>query len=403
MRAYERLLNYVQFDTASCRTSDAQPSTPGQVVFAKALVEEMLALGIADARVDEYGYVYGSIPANVEGQPAIALIAHMDTIEDAPCMPMNPRLIKNYDGKDIVLANGLVTDVATYPELLNHIGEDIIVTDGNTLLGADDKAGIAIAMTYAEWVLANPDYKHGKICISFTPDEEIGRGPKCFSIEECGADYGYTLDGGSIGGIQYENFYAAGGEIEIVGTNTHPGGAKDKMVNAALLAVEFASMLPATEIPACTSDFEGFYHLMRIEAREESAHLVYIIRDHNKDIFESRKRFFAKCAEYMNKKYGEGVVTAKIEDQYANMKTVLEDKMYVVERACEAYRKVGVEPVSVAIRGGTDGATLSYMGLPCPNIATGGANGHGRRELAYVSDMDKMVEVCQHLCRSAEQ
>ncbi len=397
MRAYERLLNYVQFDTASNRLSPTQPSTPGQLVLAKALVEEMREMGIADARVDEYGYVYGSIPANAENQPAIGLVAHMDTIEDSPCMPMNPTVIHNYDGKDITLANGLVTAVADYPELKNHVGEDIIVTDGNTLLGADDKAGIAVMLTFAEWVLANPDYKHGKICLSFTPDEEIGRGTKCFRLEELGADYAYTLDGGLPGGIEFENFNAASAEIDIVGNNTHPGGAKDKMVNAALLAVEFASMLPATEIPACTSGFEGFYHLMRIEAKEESAHLVYIIRDHNKDIFESRKVFFAKCAEYMNRKYGEGTVTAKVEDQYANMRTVLEDKMYVVDRAREAYRAVGVEPYSVAIRGGTDGATLSYMGLPCPNIATGGMNAHGRRELAFVQDMDRMVEMLKHL------
>ena len=224
-----------------------------------------------------------------------------------------------------------------------------------------------------------------------------GHAPVLFPVAGALRGDAYTLDGGLPGGIEFENFNAASAEIDIVGNNTHPGGAKDKMVNAALLAVEFASMLPATEIPACTSGFEGFYHLMRIEAKEESAHLVYIIRDHNKDIFESRKVFVAKCAEYMNRKYGEGVVTAKIEDQYANMRTVLEDKMYVVDRAREAYRAVGVEPYSVAIRGGTDGATLSYMGLPCPNIATGGMNAHGRRELAFVQDMDKMVEMLKHL------
>ena len=401
MRAYERFLKYITFDTASCEASPTCPSTPGQKVLGEYLVEEMKGLGIADARMDDNGYVYGTIPANAEGQPAIGLIAHMDTVDGVPCMPMNASIVENYDGGVVTLKNGLTIDPAVYGGLKNCKGKDLIVTDGNTLLGADDKAGIAEILTLAEQLLSEGNtIKHGKICIGFTPDEEIGRGADLFDVKGFGADFAYTVDGGEVGGIDYETFNAASGKVTVQGVSIHPGSAKNRMKNASLIAMEFNSMLPAHEVPAHTEGYEGFYHLNGMGGNEETAHLDYIIRDHSREIFEERKVIFGRIADYLNVKYGEGTVTVKVTDSYANMREVIEQHMEIVERAEEAYRAVGVNPYTVPVRGGTDGCRLSFMGLPCPNIATGGMNGHGRLECVAVQDMDKMVEMMAELIRA---
>ncbi len=398
MRAYERLLKYVTFDTASCESAATCPSTPGQKVFGAYLVEEMQKLGISDAHMDENGYVYGFIPANCDGQSAIGLIAHMDTVDSVPCMPMNPRIIENYDGGVVTLASGATIDPAVYSGLKACKGKDLIVTDGNTILGADDKAGIAEILTLAEQLLdAGSSVKHGKICIGFTPDEEIGSGADLFDVQGFGADFAYTVDGGDVGGIDYETFNAASGRVTVHGVSIHPGSAKNRMKHAGLIAMEFNSMLPAHEVPAHTEGYEGFYHLTEMSGNEELAKLDYIIRDHSREKFEERKAYFTRVADYLNAKYGEGTVDAQVKDSYYNMREVIEQHMEIVERAEAAYRAVGVEPYTVPVRGGTDGCRLSFMGLPCPNIATGGMNGHGRLECIAVQDMDKMVEMLSAL------
>ena len=401
MRAYERFLRYIQFDTASDETSPTCPSTAKQLELGKALVEEMKEIGITDARIDEHGYVYGSIPANVEGRPAIGLIAHMDVIDAVPCQPMNAEIVKNYDGGVYTLKNGMTKlDPAEMPELKKAAGKDLIVTDGNTILGADDKAGVAEILTLAERLLGDPGIKHGKICIGFTPDEEIGRGADLFDVKGFGAEYAYTVDGGELGGIDYETFNAATGTVVVHGVNVHPGSGKNRMKNASLIAMEFNAMLPPAEIPAHTEGYEGFYHLMGMSGNEECAKLHYIIRDHSREIFETRKQRFEAIGAYLNGKYGEGTVEAKAVDSYYNMREVLEPYMYIVERAEAAYRAVGIEPFSSPVRGGTDGCRLSFMGLPCPNLATGGMGGHGRRECVAVQDMDKMVDMLEALVKA---
>jgi tripeptide aminopeptidase len=394
MRAYERFMKYITFDTASCESSPTCPSTPGQKVLGAYLVEEMLKMGVSDARMDDNGYVYGSIPANCDGQPAIGLIAHMDTVDSVPCMPMNAGIIENYDGGVVALKNGATIDPALYTELNGCVGKDLIVTDGNTILGADDKAGIAEILTLAERLLSPENtVKHGKICIGFTPDEEIGRGADLFDVAGFGADFAYTVDGGTVGGIDYETFNAASGRVAVHGVSIHPGSAKNIMKNAALIAMEFNSMLPANEVPAHTEGYEGFYHLTEMGGNEELAKLDYIIRDHSREKFEERKAYFTRVADYLNAKYGAGTVDAQVKDSYYNMREIVEQHMDIVERAEAAYRAVGVEPYTVPVRGGTDGCRLSFMGLPCPNISTGGMNGHGRLECVAVQDMDKMVDM----------
>ena len=397
MQAYERLLNYVTFDTGSDESCPDCPSTKKQLVLAEALVKEMQEMGISDARMDEHGYVYGSVPANAEGMPAIGLIAHMDVSSAVATHPVRPSIIRNYDGKNITLANGDTLDVSVFPDVAKTKGKDLIVTDGNTLLGADDKAGIAEILTACEMILADPAKKHGKICIGFTPDEEIGRGADLFDVSGFGADFAYTVDGGAVGAIEFENFNAAAGTVVIHGRSVHPGTAKNRMLNACLVGMEFNAMLPAAETPAHTEGYEGFYHLCGMEGQEETARLVYIIRDHDMKQFELRKRTFSNIGRYLNGKYGENTVEVTVTDSYYNMRQEIEPRMDIIHRAEDAYRKAGVEPFYEAIRGGTDGARLTYMGLLCPNLATGGMNFHGRFECIAVQDMDIMAETIMHL------
>ena len=393
MRAYERFLNYIQYDTASDADSPTCPSTEKQLALGRALAGEMKAMGIADARIDEYGYVYGSIPANTEGLPSIGLIAHMDVVDCVPSAPMNASIIEDYDGGPVTLKNGLVLDPAVFPEVASAKGKRLIVTDGNTSLGADDKAGVSEIMTACERLLSDPALKHGKICIGFTPDEEIGRGSDHFDVQGFGADFAYTVDGGVVGEINYENFNAASGVVTVHGRNVHPGSAKNIMVNASVVAMEFASMLPPQERPEHTEGREGFYHLCDMKGQEDQATLEYIIRDHDSAKFEARKARFAAIADYLNGKYGPGTVEVSIKDSYFNMRQIIEGRMDIVQRALDAYRAIGVTPIISPIRGGTDGAKLTFKGLPCPNIATGGMNFHGRFECVAVEDMDKMTDM----------
>ena len=396
MRAYERLLKYAQFDTASDENSPSCPSTEKQKVLGAELVKEMLEMGISDARMDEHGYIYGSIPANCEGQPVIGLIAHMDTVDCVPTVPMNARIIENYSGEAVQLAGGDWLDPADYPELKDRKGKDLIVTDGKTLLGADDKAGIAEILTACETILSS-DKKHGKIMIGITPDEEIGRGADKFDVAGFGADFAYTVDGDAVGGIEYENFNAASAALTFRGKSVHPGSAKNKMLNAALLAMEFDSMLPPQQRPEHTDGYEGFYHLCGVKGEVEHAESFYIIRDHDKAKFAEKKASIERIAAFMNAKYGEGSVECTVSDSYFNMREVLEPHMHVVRRAENACRAVGVEPFTKPIRGGTDGSKLSFLGLPCPNLGTGGMNFHGRFECIAVQDMDKAAEMLVEL------
>lgn len=410
MRAYERLLKYVSYETTSDENSQTCPSSAKELVLADELVEELKAIGVADAHVDKDGYVYGSIPATkgAENEKTIGLIAHMDTAPAMSGADIKPRIINDYDGADIVLNEklGVVMDTVTFPQLRNYVGQDLIVTDGTTLLGADDKAGIAEIMTAAAQIIeadkaceGNTDehIAHGKICIAFTPDEEIGRGADRFNVESFGADYAYTVDGGMLGEIEFENFNAASAKVHIKGENIHPGEAKNKMKNASLLAMEFNSMLPPAEIPAHTEGYEGFFHLCGMSGDEENAYLDYIVRDHNMDKFLERKAMLEHITAYLNTKYGAGTINLDMKDSYYNMREKLEADMYIVDRAVEAMKENGVEPIIQPIRGGTDGARLSFMGLLCPNLSTGGHNFHGKYEYICIQSMDKMVEIIKSI------
>lgn len=401
MRAYERLLNYVSFDTQSNEDSNTCPSTAKQLVLAKALEKEMKEIGLTDVILDDNGYLYGTIPATkgLEDLKTIGLIAHMDT---APAMTgenVKPNIIKNYDGTDIVLNKdkNIIMETNKFPHLLSYIGKTLITTDGTTLLGADDKAGIAEILTACEEIINDDTFKHGKIKIGFTPDEEIGRGADLFDVAGFGADYAYTVDGGALGELEYENFNAASAVLNVQGANIHPGEAKNKMKSAILMAIEFNQMLPANEIPAHTEMYEGFYHLCEMQGDEENAKAVYIIRDHDMDTFTHRKEFMTKIADYLNDKYGKGTFELTITDSYYNMKKMIEPHIYVVDKAKEAMLRASVTPIVVPIRGGTDGARLSYEGLPCPNLSTGGHNFHGKYEYIPVESMDKMVEVIKNI------
>ena len=396
MKVYERLLRYAQFDTASRGGVDRCPSTEGQLVLGRALVMEMHEMGIDNAEIDEHGYVYASIPATAEGYPAIGLIAHMDTVDCVPVLPMNARIVENYDGGDVQLAGGDTLSPRDYPDLTARRGKNLIVTDGKTLLGADDKAGIAEILTACERILSEKQ-PHGKICIAFTPDEEIGRGADLFNVARFGADYAYTLDGDAVGGIEYENFNAASLRLAFHGRNVHPGSAKNVMINASRLLMEYDSMLPAQQRPEYTCDYEGFFHLENMQGAPEQASAFYIIRDHDRAKFEARKQSAQAIADYMNAKYGKNTVECNIKDAYYNMREMIEPHMEIIDRAERAYRAAGVEPFAKSIRGGTDGARLSFMGLPCPNLGTGGMNYHGRFECIAVEDMDVMVDTICHL------
>lgn len=400
MRAYERMLNYVKVWTTSDSSSETVPSTSRQFDLAKLLVEEMKELGIEDAHVDDKCYVYGTLPATkgYEDKSKLGFIAHLDTSEDISGQNVKPQIIENYDGEDIVLGDsGRVIKVSDFPHLKNFKGRTLITTDGTTLLGADDKAGIAEIMTAIERIQSE-NIPHGKISIGFNPDEEIGTGAHNFDVEKFGADFAYTLDGWLEGHIEFENFNASSAIFEIKGINVHPGSAKDIMVNSQLIGMEINSMLP-TETPATTEGYEGFYHLMEITGSVENTKLVYIVRDHDADKFDARNEFLKNIEKTMNEKYGEGVVTLTIKQQYRNMKEKIEPCMHLIDNAKKAIRAVGIEPEVGAIRGGTDGAQLSFKGLPCPNIGTGGAAYHGACEHISVEGMDKVVDIAVELVK----
>lgn len=392
-RAYEKLLRYAAIDTKSDDASETVPSSAKQFDLAKVLVEELKALGIEDAHVDENCYIMGTLKGNVEGAPVVGLIAHMDTSPDFSGKDVKPVIHKNYDGKALVLnaTENIIMDPKKFPELLNYIGQDIMTTDGTTLLGADDKAGIAEIMTVVETLINNPQIKHGDIKIGFTPDEEVGRGADHFNVEKFGADFAYTIDGGEIGELEYENFNAASAKITINGRNIHPGYAKNKMINAALIANEFINMMPGFETPATTEGYEGFYHLTYMSGEVEEATLSFIIRDHDKTLFEARKAFMEQVTNFLKAKYPEAPISIKITDSYYNMREMVEPVIDIVNVAKSAMEQVGVVPKVKAIRGGTDGSRLSYMGLPCPNIFTGGHNFHGRFEYIPLQSMDAAV------------
>ena len=395
MDVLERFLRYVQVETTSLEENEQCPSTPGQKTLGAMLAEELRAMGIADARMDEHGYVYASIPARGSGaHPAVGLIAHMDT-SSAVKGKTTPQIIRDYDGGPITLKNGLVIDGFDFLSGLK--GMDLVVTSGDSVLGADDKAGVAEIMTLCARMMAPDAPEHGKICIGFTPDEEIGRGADLFDLKAFGADYGYTVDGGALGELEYECFNAASCVVSVKGVSIHPGSAKNQMKNAALIAMEFAGMLPAWERPEHTEGYEGFYHLMEMSGNEEEATLKYIIRDHDAELFDRRKETVLRIGAYLNGKYGEGTVTVTLRDSYRNMKEIMERHPEIIEKAKAAFRACGVEPVITPIRGGTDGARLSYMGLPCPNLSTGGYNYHGRKELIPIQAMEKMVDVLETL------
>ena len=397
-KVIEKFLNYVKIDTQSDENSTACPTTAKQHNLAKLLVKELEAMGADEITYDkEHCYVYATVPATkgCENRPVLGFIAHMDTAPAVTGENVKPRIIENYDGKDIVLneEKNIVMKVSDFPELVEYTGKRLIVTDGTTLLGADDKAGVAEIMTMAEQLLLSRDIPHGKIRIGFTPDEEVGAGADHFDVKLFGADYAYTVDGGKLGELEYENFNAAGATVTFHGRSVHPGDAKNKMVNALLLAMEFQNMLPVFENPMYTEKYEGFYHLDQLSGSVEKAQSEYIIRDHDKDKFERKKETFLRIGAYLNEKYGKDTVQIDMKDSYYNMREIIEQHMQLIENAKAAMEETGVNPIVVPIRGGTDGARLSYMGLPCPNLCTGGHNFHGRFEYICADSMEKIVEI----------
>lgn len=399
MDIVERFLNYVSFDTQSAEYSQTVPSTAKQLDFAKYLRDELKDEGFDDVEMDDNGYVYATLKSNIKKEvPTIGFISHYDTSPDCSGKDVKPRIVKNYDGKDIELSPGIISSTKKFPELLQHVGEDLIVTDGHTLLGADDKAGIAEIVQAMCWLRDHKEIPHGDIRMGFNPDEEIGMGAHHFDVEKFGCEWAYTMDGGDLGDLEFENFNAASAKINIKGVSVHPGYAKGKMINANRLAAEFAAMLPADETPETTEGYEGFYHLLGIESNIENAKLSYIIRDHDRDKFEERKAFIEKCVVEMNKKYGEGTVTADVKDQYYNMKEMIDPKMHVIDIVLKAMQDSGVPPKVEPIRGGTDGAQLSFKGLPCPNIFAGGVNFHGPYEFISVQVMEKAMQVIVKIC-----
>lgn len=395
----ERFINYTKFDTQSAEDSQTVPSTPKQLIFARYLKEELEKEGLKDVEMDDMGYIYATLPSNTKKKtPTIGFISHYDTALDASGKDIKARIVKNYDGTDIELSPGIVSSPKKFPELLAHKGEDLIVTDGTTLLGADDKAGIAEIVQAMCYLRDHDEIKHGDIRVGFNPDEEIGMGAHHFNVEKFGCDWAYTMDGGDIGDLEYENFNAAAARVRIKGVSVHTGYAKGKMVNASRLACEFNNHIPETDIPETTEGYQGFYHLLGIESRCEEAKLDYIIRDHDREKFENRKHFIANIAKEMNKKYGEGTVSVELRDQYYNMKEKIDPNMHVIDIVLKAMEKSGVKPKVEPIRGGTDGAQLSFRGLPCPNIFAGGVNFHGPYEFVSVQVMNKAVDVIVNIC-----
>ncbi|MDY5396003.1 MAG: peptidase T [Alistipes sp.] len=397
----ERFLKYVSYDTQSSEESETFPSTEKQKVLLEALRDEMKDLGMTEVTMDRYGYVMGTIPATpgCENAPVIGFIAHVDTSPDMSGKDVRPRVIEEYDGGDIVLNGQLTMKVSEFPELSFFKGHTLIHTDGTTLLGADDKAGVAEIMTAAEYLLAHPELRHGKIRIGFTPDEEVGRGVDYFDVQAFGADFAYTVDGGMEGELEYENFNAASAKIEIQGRNVHPGYAKAKMINALDVACELQTLLPAEQRPQYTEDYEGFYHCVAVNGTVERAAVSYIIRDHDAEKFEQKKVFLWACVDLLKKKYGDGVLKLTLKDQYFNMRKMVEPHPQLIDKALQAMEEAGVKPLVRPIRGGTDGARLSFMGLPCPNLFTGGMNFHGKFEYCSLTTMRKAQQVILNLAR----
>ena len=395
----ERFINYTKFDTQSSEDSESVPSTPKQLVFAAYLKKELESEGLEDVELDEKGYLYATLPSNIKEEvPTIGFISHYDTSPDCSGADIKAQIIRNYDGGEILLSEGIVSSPKKFPELLHHTGEDLIVTDGHTLLGADDKAGIAEIVQAMCWLRDHKEIRHGDIRVAFNPDEEIGMGAHHFDVEKFGCEWAYTMDGGDLGELEFENFNAASAKITIKGISVHPGYAKGKMVNANALATQFAQMLPADETPETTEGYQGFYHLLNIQSNIEEAKMSYIIRDHDREIFEDRKRFIQRCADKMNEQYGEGTVVCEVKDQYYNMKEKIDPQMHVIDVVLHAMQACEVAPKVRPIRGGTDGAQLSFKGLPCPNIFAGGVNFHGPYEFVSIQSMEKAMQVIVKIC-----
>ncbi len=404
MEITERFLNYTKFDTQSSEESETVPSTSKQLIFAEYLKKELEREGLDDVEMDANGYIYATLKSNIKKEvPTIGFISHYDTSPDCSGADIKARIVEHYDGGDITLSEGIVSSPKKFPELKAHIGEDLIVTDGHTLLGADDKAGIAEIVQAMCYLRDHNEIKHGDIRVAFNPDEEIGMGAHHFDVEKFGCEWAYTMDGGDLGDLEYENFNAASAKIHLTGVSVHPGYAKGKMVNANRLAAEFIDMIPASETPEATEGYEGFYHLLGIQSNIEHATLSYIIRDHDRDRFEDRKAFIEECVDRMNEKYGEGTVTADIKDQYYNMKEKIDPVMHVIDIVLKAMQDSGVAPKVEPIRGGTDGAQLSFKGLPCPNIFAGGVNFHGPYEFVSIQVMEKAMRVIVRICELTAQ
>ena len=403
MTITERFLKYVSFCTTSNEESGITPSTQGQIEFAKYICDELKTIGLIDIELDNNGYIMATLPANTPNKPTIGFIAHLDTAPDASGENIKARIVPNYDGKDIVLneTKNIVLETSKYPEILHYIGQDIIVTDGTTLLGADDKAGVAAIVSACEYLIQNPHIQHGKIRIGFTPDEEIGQGADHFDVAKFGCDFAYTIDGGAIGELEYENFNAAGCKVHFSGTNVHPGYGYKKMVNSQLIANRFISMLPPEETPAHTQDYEGFFHLIGMTGSVESTTLSYIIRDHDRERFEARKQCILDIAKLLNNEYGEGTIQVELRDQYYNMREKVEPVMHIIELVKSSMLEVGVTPKVQPIRGGTDGARLSFEGLPCPNIFAGGENFHSRFEYLPIPSLIKAMELIIKIAEKA--
>lgn len=397
----DRFLRYVAIDTQSDENSESQPSAAKELDLLKLLCKELNDMGV-EATLDEYGYVMGTIPSNIDKKvPAIGFIAHVDTSPDASGKDVKPQIISNYDGGDIELKGmpGLALKPSEFPELLNHKGETLITTDGTTLLGADDKAGVAEIMNAVQYIVEHPEFKHGEIKIGFTPDEEIGRGVVKFDVKRFGADYAYTMDGGEIGELEFENFNAASAKIHIQGRNVHPGYAKDKMKNAIIIGMELNDLLPVGQRPELTEGYDGFFHIISFNGTVEEANFGYIIRDHDRKKFEDKKELIRKCVDFINVKYGEGTATLEVKDQYYNMREQVEPYYFIVEKAIKAMEMAGIKPKIQPIRGGTDGANLSFKGLPCPNIFAGGLNFHGKMEFATLENIEKASEVVLNIIK----
>ena len=399
MNILDRFLKYVSIDTQSNEDSSSQPSTAKQLNLLKLLRDELEAMGV-EASLDEYGYVMGSIPSNLDHPvPAVGFIAHVDTAPDAPGNDIKPQIIKDYDGGEIPLKGvpGLALKPSEFPEMLHYLGQTLITTDGTTLLGADDKAGVAEIMDAVQYIMAHPEFKHGPIKIGFTPDEEIGRGVVKFDVKRFGADYGYTMDGGEIGELEFENFNAASAKVHIQGCNVHPGYAKGKMRNAIIIGQELCALLPVSERPEYTEGYEGFFHLISFKGSVEEADFAYIIRDHDRARFEERKALMVKVVDFINAKYGSGTAVLDLKDSYYNMREQVEPHYHIIEKAVKAMEMAGVKPKIQPIRGGTDGANLSFKGLPCPNIFAGGLNFHGKMEFVPLESMEKASEVIKNI------